>query len=60
MQKRSTILKSSQREDDLQQESTIGFILAVIICGSMDLEVLTVKGEENIVLLLYFEFKIKR
>lgn len=40
------------------KEFSVGFILALIICDSMDLEILTVKGEEKIVLLLYFEFKI--
>lgn len=35
------------------EASAVGFILAIITCDSMDLEILTVKGEEKIVLQLY-------
>lgn len=35
------------------QGSALGFILA-IICHSVDLEILTVKGEENIVFAIVF------
>lgn len=35
-------------------DSAVGFILAVIICDAMDLEILTVKGEEKVVFAIIF------
>ena len=36
------------------KDSAVGFILAVIICDSMDLGLLIVKGEEKIVFAIVF------